>query len=529
MRGIRLLREQAWAPALAEFLLSRGLYPTRVATNNAGIALQRLERYDEALDMFETLLRDFKVPPAQRANAQRLIAELRQRVGTIDITGSEPGASIVISSVDRGQYPPVKPLRVAAGNHVVRVYKEGFEPFETRIDVAGGQLARVEAKLHKLTDSGRIRVFERTGRTLDVVIDNVTVGKTPWVGRAAVGKHTVRLRGTGKLGTPPASAEVRSQELTQLALVAEDLEASLRVDPVPPGASVWIDGVNVGNGVWLGRLKAGSHSVEVKADGFLTTKRPVELLKGQRERVAVELDRDEDAPRWRKPSKWTVDVSASVALAPTFGGPLADSCAADCANPVGIGPMVTVAGSYELGSGLGFGVQAGYLLVLKRLESRNTTIRPNGYANSSAGQADDSLRLNSFLAGAHLSYHFGQSWPVWLGLGAGVLHGQLRDERSGHFAGQQGSDYDAFGVVAFPSATFFYVAPVLRAGLRLAEHLELSAEVETLLLVALSQPHWDDSLEVAAAGDGIARYDDETLTGPFMALVAPGANLRYEF
>ena len=67
LKGIKLLREQAWAPALAEFLLSRELYATRVATNNAAIALRKLQRYDEALDMFETLLRDFKVPPAERS------------------------------------------------------------------------------------------------------------------------------------------------------------------------------------------------------------------------------------------------------------------------------------------------------------------------------------------------------------------------------------------------------------------------------------------------------------------------------
>ncbi|MCA9619893.1 MAG: PEGA domain-containing protein, partial [Myxococcales bacterium] len=61
-RGLKLLREEAWSPALAEFLQSRELFPTRVATNNAGIALRKLQRYDEALDMFETLLRDFEVP-----------------------------------------------------------------------------------------------------------------------------------------------------------------------------------------------------------------------------------------------------------------------------------------------------------------------------------------------------------------------------------------------------------------------------------------------------------------------------------
>ncbi len=529
LKGIKLLRQQAWAPALAEFLLSRELYATRVATNNAGIALQRLQRYDEALDIFETLLRDFKVPPAERTRAQHQIAELRALVGTIDIQGAEPGASIVISSEDRGEYPPVKPLRVAAGNHVVRVFKEGYEPFETRIDVAGGQLAFVTAKLQKLKDSGRLRVVERTGRTLDVLVDNVIVGKSPWEGRLAVGDHMVTLRGKGKIGAQPAKATVESQQLTQLSLVAEDLDASLRIDPTPPGASVWLDSVNVGSGVWLGRLKTGPHTIEVKAAGFLDGKRSVELEKGQRETLAIELERDEDAPQWRKPARWTIDGNASLVLAPTLGGDVADRCGDGCINPIGLGGLILVNGSYELGSGLGFGIELGYYIGTKEVEKREAELTPNGMTTANAGWATDSLRLSAFLAGATAGYHFGEQVPVTLRVGAGVLYGQLRDERNGHFTAQHGGEFDAFPVVDFPTATYVYIAPAARVGYRLTENLELSAQLQALLLVALAQPKWDPNIEVAAATDGIGRYSNESLMGSFVGMFAPGVNLRYAF
>ncbi len=42
--GRRAGAESAWAAALAEFLLSRDLYPTRSATNNAATVLRRLQR-----------------------------------------------------------------------------------------------------------------------------------------------------------------------------------------------------------------------------------------------------------------------------------------------------------------------------------------------------------------------------------------------------------------------------------------------------------------------------------------------------
>lgn len=529
MRGLRLLREQAWAPALAEFLLSRELFPTRVATNNAAIALRRLERYDEALDMWETLLRDFEVPDAERQAAQKAIAQLRELVGTIDVTGAEPGAAIVVSSEDVGEYPPVKPIRVPAGNHVVRVFKEGFEPFETRVDVAGGQTVTVEAKLERLKDSGRLRVTERTGKTVDVLVDNVVMGQTPWEGRLAVGTHMVRLRGEGKLGSQPAAAPVRSEQLTQLALLAEPLEAQLRVDPTPPSASVWIDSVNVGRGVWLGRLKTGPHKIEIKAEGFLPETQQINLQQGVRETLEVSLERDEDAPMWRLPPKWTVDVGAAFVVAPTFGGDVAGNCDGDCDQSVGIGGMALVHGSYELGSGLGFGLELGYLLAGQDITGREGTLTPNGLSTANPGTVDDSLRLQGFMGGATIGYHIGNGFPVVFRLGAGVLIGEVRDERRGSFVARTGTTYATNPVVDFPSATFVYLDPGVRAGVRLAEKLELTASVQALMLIAVDPPKWDGSVELAAGDDGIGTYADEQIMGDFVVAVAPGANLRYEF
>ena len=529
-KGIAVLREEAWAPALAEFLLSRSLYPTRAATNNAAIALRKLLRYDESLDMFETYLRDFQVPPAEREAAQRAIAELRALVGTIDISGAEPGAAIVISGETKGEYPPVKPIRVAAGTHIVRILKEGYEPFEARLDVAGGQTASVKAKLRVLTRSGRLRVTEGTGRTVDVLVDNAVVGQTPWLGTLSVGDHMVALRGEGKLGTQPTAAPVKAQELTTLSLIAEELEASLRVDPTPPGASVWINSVNVGRGVWLGRLKTGKHRVEVKTDGFVSAVRLVQLDKGQRENVALQLERDDDAEVWRKPSKIVFDVSTSFIVAPTFGGDVAGNCSGDCSKAIGIGGLGLVHGGYQFGSGIGFGIEAGYLIAAQDVEGRAGSLTPNGATTPNSGTVNDSLRLTGFLAGATVGYHVGERFPALFRLGAGVLVGQLRDERSGSFRSIDGSStINTYPVADFPAATYFFLDPEVRLGARFAEHFEVSVGVQLLMLIAVNQPKWDQTIQLAADPDGIGTYPAEALTGGFVLMVAPGASLRYAF
>ncbi len=533
LKGLSLLQEEAWAAALAEFLVSRDLYPTRAATNNAAIALRKLQRFDEALDMFETLLREFPTMPAgERTLAQRAVAELRELVGTIEIVGAEPGAAIVVSGQNRGEYPPVVPLRVTAGTHLVRISKEGFEPFETRVDVAGGQTARVEAKLRVLKKSGRLKVREQAGKTLEVVVDNVTVGQTPWEGVVGVGDHTVMLRGKDKMGSAPAAAPVKAQQLTSITLLAEELDASMRVDPTPVGATVAIDSVPVGRGAWLGRLKSGTHRVDVKLDGFVPVTKQVKLERGGREIVAVTLEQDPEAERWRKPSKFTFDVGASFAMMPSLGGDVASRCQGDCTSSLGMGALGLFHAGYQLGSGFGFGVTLGYLIAVQNTQGREATLTPNGYEASAAlsGTLNESMRLSAFVGGATASYHMGERFPLLFRFGAGVMTGELRDERSGTFRSSTGASFDTYPVSDFPKATYLYIDPEVRIGWRPSEHWEVGASVQAMVLFGLSQPTWSDQIELAAGPvDGIGRYPADALIGPFTVLIAPGFAARYDF
>ncbi|APR75627.1 PEGA domain protein [Minicystis rosea] len=523
-KGVALVRESAWAAALAEFLLSRDLYPTRSATNNAATVLRRLQRFDEALAMFEALLREFPTLPAEdRIEAQRAIAELRGLVGTVEITGAEPGTAIAIDGQARGEYPPLTPIRVNAGAHTVRLFKEGFEPFESRFDVAGGQTAKIAAPLRKLTQSGRLKVAEQNGRELDVVVDNVVVGRTPWEGVVAIGAHTVLLRGKDVVGTQPASAPVDPQKLTTLTLRAEPLESALRVDPLPAGALVSIDAVPVGRGQWVGRLRAGAHRVEVSLDGFITQTRQLNLERGGRELVSVQLKRDPDAGVWKKPSKWVFDLSANALLVPSLGGDL------DEGHAVGAGALGLLHASYELGSGFAFGVSGGYLVALQTSDARATTLQPIGNLPAQKGTAHDELRLTGALVGGTFGYGTGERFPFRLRLGAGALIGSVRDLRTGHFKPRSGPAYDTYPVVDHEAARYFYLDPEARLGIRLGKHWEASLGVQLLFLVAISQPKFNERLTLAASTDGIGSYPADKLMGGFVMMVSPGANLRYDF
>ncbi len=533
LKGLKLLEEEAWTAALAEFLASRELNPTRSATNNAAIALRKLQRFDESLDMFEALLRDYpNMPQGERTLAQRNVAELRDLVGTIDVQGAEPGAAILIDGQARGEYPPIAPLRVSAGSHLIRVFKEGFEPFEVRADVAGGQVSKVAAKLRALQDSGRLSVTERSGSQVEVVVDNVTVGITPWEGLLAVGDHTVVLKGKGRIGTQPVSASVKSQQVTSLTLIAEELDAALRVEPTPSGATVAIDSVVVGHGIWLGWLKSGTHTVEISNEGFLPVSRQVKLERGGRELVNVSLDRDPKSALWRKPSHWEIDGSAGFAVIPSFGGQVGDQCAGSC-SALGIGAAGSFNAGYQLGIGIGFGLSLGYVAGFQSLTGRGAKLTPRG-ETAKSGTADESLRLSAFMGGANVFYHLGDRFPVLFRLGFGALVGQVRDQRTGQFTDVKNHTYKTFAAADLEEAVYLHVDPEIRFGVRLGEHVDLTAGVQALVLLAIKQPAWNQGIEVGPAkgqtsADGVGNYASESLMGKVVFGIVPGLNLRYEF
>lgn len=322
-KGLKHYEQQAWDAALAEFIRSRATYPTRAATKNAAFCLRKLQRSDEALGMFEEMLKFSSLSEDDRSLAEAAITELQRGIGTLRLEGADGGASIVVDGRYRGTVPLPGPLRLAVGSHEVRAFKEGLDPFGATVEVVAAREAVVQ--LRSLSTGGRLKVTEQRGRVLDVVIDSRAVGKTPWEGSLAVGEHLVTLRGSvnldalpecapgeggggekraaalGKveLGTQPASVPIRLREVTQLTLTAEALDTSLRIEPMPGGASVVIDSVPVGRGAWEGRLRVGEHKVEVMADGFLPALQRVQLLPQKRQVLTIELERDRSAPGGR--------------------------------------------------------------------------------------------------------------------------------------------------------------------------------------------------------------------------------------
>ena len=128
--------------ALSELQLSRALFPTRGNTLNTAIALQRLGRFDEALEVYLALPRDFELDASERARVERELELLRGLTGTLRLE-IEPGRHVFIDGRDRGIAPFTEPLFVLAGSRLVRATKPGAPTLEKRVEISTGTELRL--------------------------------------------------------------------------------------------------------------------------------------------------------------------------------------------------------------------------------------------------------------------------------------------------------------------------------------------------------------------------------------------------
>jgi hypothetical protein len=538
--GLDHFDRQEWSAALAEFLKSRELYPSRAATKNAAVCMRKEGRFDEALELYEELLKNFPdLSPADKDFATKEIQTLQGSIGTVDIRGAEPGATVVVDGRNRGTYPLPGPMRISAGSHVVRVFKEGFLPFESRVDIAGQQMLPLEAHLGAMVQSGRLHVAEQTGRALDAVVDGVVIGKTPWEGSLAVGDHTLVLRGDGNLGTQPVAASVKLNQLTSLTLIAEDLDAIARVDPQPAGATVSVDGVAVGRGVWEGKLRVGGHVFEASLDGYLPFKREMGIGKGERQVILAKLDRDPNAVVASQPGHFALEVDGGLVIVPLLGGDLASSCTGSCSAGLPLGGLGLLHAEYVLAQGFGFGLEGGYDAFSVSYSNRPTSLSALNTPQDN-GNANDKVNFGGLLIGLSALYRIGDTWPVTLRFGIGAYLASVKDTRTGSFTTSAATNppKETYTTPAFSessSGTFLYAAPELRFGRRFGEHFEINVGVVLRVLATVSQPAWNDGSQLTiegptgGQGDGLGGYGKQNLTGPFVFAAEPGLGARYTF
>lgn len=520
LRGVQLAESESWDAALAEFLASRELLPTKVAVENAATSLLQLKRWPEALGMYEELLRDHgaTLAPAERTKIEQALAQLRTNVGELEVTAAA-GSVVVVDGRQRGQVP-LAPIRVGSGTHTLRISRDGFETVEVSVIVAGGQKKKVVAEQRALTRIGTLVVSEASGKTLTVLVDGAAVGKTPWSGSVAAGSHSVALQGVGDEGTPPSAAHVRFGQATSLTLRARRLDAAIRVEPTPSSAHVFVDGVDVGAGVWGGRLPSGVHVLELAEQGFLPYRERIEVKAGRERVFSVALQRDLSSPLWQTgfvPHAY-VEAVGGPAFAPSFGGGMDAACGdgscSERSRPFGL--LAGARGGFAFTPELGVELFLGYLSL--RASATRELSAEGEKARYASSDYRDETRMSGIVAAASASYRMFPKTPLTFRMWAGVARVRARFDNRGTFRGDvpnPANASDVYGVsestsVPEESRDLFMplVGPEVRFGYRLSRRLSLDLGVGVFALLAPSAPRTGTNNLGSGDGDRTALLSD---------------------
>lgn len=135
---------------------------------------------------------------------------------------------------------------------------------------AGFELVR------QLFDAVGVVSFESSPSGAVVEVDGQKIGETPMSRQFGVGSYAFRMH-TDTHESAAGTFEVRTGEAHRVEVELDERSGSLRVRGAPDEALIWVDGQAVGGAREIVDLDAGRHVVELRAEGYETYQRTVEI------------------------------------------------------------------------------------------------------------------------------------------------------------------------------------------------------------------------------------------------------------
>jgi hypothetical protein len=169
---------------------------------NMAACEKELRHYARAATLIGRYLKegDARLSEEQRQSALETQRALTAFYVTVKLTGVPEGATVMVDGAQQGRAPLHEPLLVDLGSRILRVEQPGFEPFEQRLEVAGGGGLEVAVTLKRsAAPATAARLSVTTSGARDVIaVDGKVVGTQRWEGQVPAGEHSVRVTAVGK-------------------------------------------------------------------------------------------------------------------------------------------------------------------------------------------------------------------------------------------------------------------------------------------------------------------------------------------
>ena len=230
--------------------------------------------------------------------------------GTLVLDVTPPGA---VLTLDGKQIGPAKDFsqEFSAGTHVIEISADNYVATKQTVTIVAGdtlhvplQLALIPTPPPPSTKGALVLDVATPGAVL--TLDGKEIGPAKdFYQELPAGTHVIETSANGCAPTKQTVTIVAGETLRvpiQLALVPppQPMKGSLVLDVATPGAILTLDGKQIGPAKdFRQELSAGTHVIEISANGCVPTKQTVTIVAGDTLRVSLQLI------RWiRKTRQW---------------------------------------------------------------------------------------------------------------------------------------------------------------------------------------------------------------------------------
>ncbi len=208
--------------------------------------------------------------------------------------GSATGAGIFLDGKPQGTIPAS--LKLKAGKYMLKIQREGYNPYQTMLELAEGETRTLVITLVKIEKpKGKLLVTSDLPNA-QVFIDKKFRGATPLLTELEPGSYLVEVRPPAGVQAQPwqSVVEIKPNDTSKVIAAIKPQEAPSQVGMVrvisnAPESKVFVDGESKGQAPITVKLVPGQHLIEVRAKGFRDEKRTVTIEAGKQTLENFEL------------------------------------------------------------------------------------------------------------------------------------------------------------------------------------------------------------------------------------------------
>jgi tetratricopeptide (TPR) repeat protein len=228
-QGDAAMTERRFDDALAAYEKAAGIEPSAVLDYNRARALQALGHRLEALELLEKFESEADAELKARVpQLDALLNTLRSGIGSLDVSGTAPGATLRVGRRPSLPLPLSRPLRLEPGPVEIRIEADGYVPETRLVEVRAGEPLRIAVRLRSIDPLATHRVDSNV-RGAELAIDAKLAGQVPIEVLLEPGVHALRLYHGGY--------EPHQSRIVTRAKEQRDLR--IQLEPTPPLYAQW--------------------------------------------------------------------------------------------------------------------------------------------------------------------------------------------------------------------------------------------------------------------------------------------------